>query len=112
MRCMRASLLLLGCSPFRLLTILTILPLLPAQATPAATTPPPADLRERIETFRADLADLEERFDVPQSEERRTRLTARLQQEQRELEALDFDSLPRDARVDWLLLDNHVREQL
>lgn len=69
----------------------------------------PPDLRERIETLRADLADLGRRYDVPMSPERRARLLQRWQQERRELDALDFEGLGHDARIDWLLLDNHVR---
>lgn len=67
------------------------------------------DLRERIELLRADLADLGRRYDVPMSTERRARLLARWQQERRELDGLDWNELGRDARVDWLLLDNQVR---
>ena len=78
-----------------------VVPLLPGQAGP--------DLRERIETLRADLGDLGRRYDVPMSGERRGRLLARWQQERRELDALDFTALGQDARIDWLLLDNHVR---
>ena len=87
-----------------LAVLLTALPSLSAQAAP--------DLRARIELFSADLADLQRRYDVPMSGERRARLRARFEQEQRELAALDFDKLPRDARVDWSLLDNHVRREL
>ncbi|MCA8963524.1 MAG: DUF885 family protein [Planctomycetes bacterium] len=70
------------------------------------------DLRERIELFSADLADLNRRYDVPLSGERVDHLRARLQQEQRQLAALDFDALAHDARIDWLLLDQHVRTLL
>ncbi|HEX5052162.1 MAG TPA: DUF885 family protein [Planctomycetota bacterium] len=81
-----------------------------------ALTPLPAqqapDLRERIELFSADVGDLERRYDVPMSGERRRRLRERFEREQHELAEIDFDTLPRDARVDWLLLDNHVRREL
>jgi uncharacterized protein (DUF885 family) len=69
----------------------------------------PPDLRERIEMLRADLLDLGRRYDVPMSGERRARMTERWQQEVDELAKMDFDALPRDARIDWLLLDNHSR---
>jgi uncharacterized protein (DUF885 family) len=71
-----------------------------------------ADMRERIENFSADMRDLGRRYDVPMSAERRARLTARLDDEAKQLAALDFEALSHDARVDWLLLDNHVRREL
>ncbi len=83
------------------LALAAVLPPCRAQAT--------ADLRQRIELLRADLADLGRRYDVPMSAERRTRLLQRWLQERRELESLDFEGLGRDARIDWLLLDQHVR---
>ena len=84
---------------------LTVLAL--AAASSVAQAPP--DLRDRIEALGADLRDLARRYDVPMSTERRARLLARWQQERRALDAIDFDALPHDARVDWVLLDNHVR---
>jgi len=87
-----------------ILLLLSIAGAVPSQAS--------TDLRERIELFSADLADLQRRYDVPMSGERRARLRARFEQEGRELAALDFEKLPRDARIDWLLLDNHVRREL
>lgn len=72
----------------------------------------PADPRTRIELLGADLRDLARRYDVPMSSERATRLRARFEHEQRELGALEFDRLDRDARVDLLLLENHVAREL
>jgi uncharacterized protein (DUF885 family) len=71
-----------------------------------------ADLRPRIEHFTADLRDLARRHDTPLSAERHARVRARLQQEREQLAALDFEALGRDARIDWLLLDNHVAREL
>src|SRR5262245_12400035 len=70
------------------------------------------DMRARIETFSADMRDLGRRYDVPRSAERRSRLTTRLGDEAKQLEAMDFGALSHDARIDWLLLDNHVRHEL
>lgn len=72
----------------------------------------PADLRDRITGLTADLQDLGRRYDAPMSAERVTRLRTRLQQEAANLAALPFDDLPHDARIEWLLLDNHVRREL
>ena len=71
-----------------------------------------SELRTRVETFSADLADLRRRYDTPMSIERRDRLQRRYTRELKELEALDFDGLGRDGRIDWLLLENHVRREL
>ena len=85
------------------LSVLLAAPLLFAQGV---------DMRARIETFSADMRDLGRRYDVPMSAERRSRLTTRLGDEAKQLAAIDFDSLSHDARIDWLLLDNHVRREL
>ena len=70
-----------------------------------------ADLRARIEAFSADMRDLGRRYDVPMSAERRARLASRLADEAKQLEAMSFEALSHDARIDWLLLDNHVRRE-
>jgi len=84
-------------------SLLVATALLPAQS---------GDLRARIELLQADLRDLGRRYDVPMSPERRARMFARWQQERREIDALDFATLGHDARIEWLLLDNHVRRSL
>lgn len=83
-----------------------------ATRSSATQSPPTPDLRLRIEHFSADMADLRRRHDVPMSGERRDRLQARLRQEAEELGSIDFAALPREPRIDWLLLDNHVRREL
>ncbi len=80
---------------------------LAACAVPGAAQSGP-DLRPRIEALGADLADLGRRYDAPMSGERRDRMLQRWRQERRELDDLDFDALPHDARIDWHLLDRHV----
>ncbi|MCB9879783.1 MAG: DUF885 family protein [Planctomycetes bacterium] len=72
----------------------------------------PSELRERIETFSADLGDLRRRYDTPMSGERAERFERRYREELAALQQLDFDALGRDGRVDWLLLDNHVKSLL
>lgn len=69
-------------------------------------------LGTRVSLLSADLADLNRRYDVPLSLEGTDRPRERLLQEQRELQAMDFESLAHDARIDWLLLDQHVRGEL
>ena len=56
---------------------------LAALATAGSTTAQtPPDPRTRIEALTADLRDLARRYDAPMSNERRTRLRQRLEQEQ------------------------------
>lgn len=71
-----------------------------------------SELRQRIETFSADLADLNRRYDTPMSAERRDRLRRRFQDELRALDALEFEPLGREGRVDWILFENHLRREL
>lgn len=89
-----------------------LLPTLLGPLSPPLVAQAPSELRARIEHFDADLRDLARRYDTPMSEQRHARLRARLEQEQRELQALDFDALSRDDRIDWILLDNHVAREL
>ncbi|MFY9344958.1 MAG: DUF885 family protein [Planctomycetota bacterium] len=92
-------------------TALAALAAVPALSVLASAQAGP-DLRDRITWLAADLHDLGRRYDAPMSEERRTRLRARLQDEAAAVAALDFAALPHDARIDWLLLDNHLRREL
>jgi len=71
-----------------------------------------SELRGRIETFSADLADLNRRYDTPMSAERRDRLRRRFQDELRALDALEFERLDREGRIDWILFENHLRREL
>lgn len=84
-------------------------PVLPAQQ-PAPERA--SELRDRIETFSADLRDLDRRYDTPMSEERHDRLRRRFTDELRALEAIDFDALGRAGRIDWILFENHLRREL
>ncbi|MBL8751741.1 MAG: DUF885 family protein [Planctomycetes bacterium] len=90
----------------RLLAVLACTTFLPAQAATLAAR----EVRPLVEALRADLRDLNRRYDVPMSGERRARLRARYDEAAHDLQALDFDGLAHDGRIDWLLLDNHVRK--
>lgn len=100
----------------RLLPFLFAAALLAQRPEPASFTPDPAlfsaskpDLRAIIERYAADLSTLQRYYQVPLSSERIAAhknfesawLTA--------LEKLNFDTLPHDAQIDWLLLRNHLR---
>jgi len=81
-------------------------------ATGSTTAQAPLDPRARIEALGADLRDLGRRYDAPMSNERRTRLRQRLEQEQDALRETKFDGLSADQRVDLLLLETHVAREL
>lgn len=66
---------------------------------------PTTGLAELAVAYQADLRDLDRRYDVPASPERRARLRRHLEQQVAALVALPTTGLSRDARVDrWLLL--------
>ncbi|MGH9361379.1 MAG: DUF885 family protein, partial [Thermoanaerobaculia bacterium] len=69
-------------------------------------------LRGVIERCAADRAALERYHGIRIAPERRERLRRFSREELRALEALDFDALDQDGRVDYLLLKNHLRSEL
>ena len=79
------------------------------QATPAG--PPPSELRGQVERFTQDRAVLL-RFHDLDSPSRRTRMEAFHREWQAELDAMDFDALGVEGRIDWVLLQNRIRHEL
>ncbi len=99
----------------------------PAQAAPAASSSPvglPAsgavretrsELRELVERYSADRRALERRYDLEWSPARRARLLELCAQYSRELDALDFEALGGEGRIDHVLLAGkleHERREL
>ncbi|MEZ5977425.1 MAG: DUF885 family protein [Planctomycetota bacterium] len=72
----------------------------------------PADMRSVIELHRADHELLERRYAAPMSAERTERLRRFDEERLAEAEALDYDALDVDGRVDWHLLRNAIRSDL
>ncbi len=70
-----------------------------------ACTLPAQSLREAIERFTADRDSLA-RAAAPAARQRTL-----LQEHQQELAKVDFDQLDPAGRIDWLLLDNHLRAE-
>ncbi|TVR65913.1 MAG: DUF885 family protein [Gemmatimonadales bacterium] len=104
--------------------VLSLLPLLPllftlpptleAQTRNTASAPagpPPSELKERVERFTQDRAVLL-RFHDLDSADRRERMASFYRTWQSDLEALDFDALTVEARIDWVLLQNRLRYEL
>jgi Bacterial protein of unknown function (DUF885) len=82
-------------------------------------TPPHAEpddstsaLRPLIERYAADRVSLSRMYDAPLSEVRRARSTAFYKDWIGKLQKVDFDHLDQEGKVDYLLFDNHLRDQL
>jgi uncharacterized protein (DUF885 family) len=68
-------------------------------------------MRERIERYEADHGALARGFPYEGSPARDARLAAHDEAELQELEALDFEALDPEARIDWILLANHLQRE-
>lgn len=69
-------------------------------------------LRDEVVAYREDLALLGRRFDVPMSARHRESTEAWLRSRLAAWDAVPFEGLDRDARVDWHCLRDHARRQL
>ncbi|MFN5600180.1 MAG: DUF885 family protein [Gemmatimonas sp.] len=89
-------------------------------ADPKASVPPlsqfmgttTSELADVITRFAADQAALQRRYDAPDSKAQRTRMRAFFSTWRDRLRDLDFGALSQDGKVDYVLLDNHLRYQL
>jgi uncharacterized protein (DUF885 family) len=80
----------------------------PQQAPPAAEH---SGMRERIERYEADRGALARGFPFEGSPARDARLAAFDETARAELQALDFGALDPEARIDWILLSNHLERE-
>jgi len=71
-----------------------------------------SELSEVITRFAADQQSLQRRYDAPDSKRQRARMRAFYASWREQLAALDFGKLSQEGKVDYVLLDNHVRYQL
>ncbi|MEZ5966954.1 MAG: DUF885 family protein [Planctomycetota bacterium] len=78
----------------------------------SVTAPAARDLHALVEEWRADRACLERRYDVPMSEARRQRLHELHTDWRGRLRGLDFAALDRPAQIDWILLDNKMKQEI
>lgn len=88
---------------------LSLLPQLLLSALALAQAP--ADLGDEVRRYAADLALVARRHDSPMSAAAREHRGAVLQDQLDALAAMDFEALPRDARIDWILLHGHARHE-
>src|SRR6266446_3522231 len=72
---------------------------------------PDADLREVVENFTADHHDLMHEYGVADSPVRAARFEQLYRQWQEKLKEIHFDDLAQPARIDYILLANHVDRQ-
>ena len=95
----------------------------PRSATPSAVSTyvpdlPPlmnsttSELREVVERYSTDRAALLRRYGVEYSPTRRAQLREFNAAWQTRLQAVDFDKLSADARIDYVLLMNRLRQEL
>jgi uncharacterized protein (DUF885 family) len=75
-------------------------------------TAPASRLAPVVERYTSDRQALSRRWDTPLSAEARTRMREFLTKWQTNLEAIDFDGLEREGRVDYILLDHRIRYEL
>lgn len=76
-----------------------------------AAATPEADLREVVENFAADHRDLMHEYGVTDSPVRKSRFEQLYRQWQAKLTEIRFDDLAQPARIDYILLANHINRQ-
>lgn len=69
-------------------------------------------LQRVVERFSDDRRALFRRYDAPHSQERHERLRAFYEEWREKLQAIDFEALDVEGRIDYVLLDNEVTYQL
>ncbi|MBX3133597.1 MAG: DUF885 family protein [Gemmatimonadaceae bacterium] len=97
------------------LTATLLLPFaLGAQAQRLAPPAPSAqsELRDTVALFISDRGALLRRWTVPYSPARAARLTAFYTEWRTRLTRMDFDRLSQEGKIDYLLLDNRLRQEL
>ena len=118
-RCCRAALLLLATSVAA--TVRAQQPAPPARATDALLSVPAlaaltathgSELADVVQRFAADQQSLGRRYDANDSPGQRARMRGFYGAWRTRLRALDFDKLSQEGRIDYVLLDNHLRYQL
>ncbi len=92
-----------------------IFPADPKASVPALTsfmTSTSGEMADIISRYSADAGALQRRYDTPDSPSRRNRLRAFYTTWRQRLTELDFGKLSQEGKVDYVLLDNHLRYQL
>ncbi|MBC7842945.1 MAG: DUF885 domain-containing protein [Gemmatimonadaceae bacterium] len=87
-------------------------PLLSVPALATLTATRGSELSDVVQRFAADQQSLGRRYDAYDSPEQRARMRGFHGAWRTRLRALDFDKLSQEGRIDYVLLDNHLRYQL
>ncbi|MFQ5749393.1 MAG: DUF885 family protein [Planctomycetota bacterium] len=74
-------------------------------------TPATTDMAAEVRLFQADHEALSRFYDIRLSSERSLRMKAFLADRAAKLEKIDFDSLDREGKVDFVLLRSHIRHE-
>ena len=96
---------------FRNLSLAVSVFLLTWRALPVRAADKEADLREVVENYSADRDDVLREYGVPDSPARKTRLEQFYRGWDERLAAIPFDDLGQAARIDYLLLANHIKRE-
>ncbi|HEY0930334.1 MAG TPA: DUF885 family protein [Gemmatimonas sp.] len=92
-----------------------VFPADPKASVPALTSfmsSTSGEMADIISRFSADAGALQRRYDTPDSPSRRNRLRVFYTTWRQRLTELDFGKLSQEGKVDYVLLDNHLRYQL
>ena len=81
-------------------------------AAPGAPALAPAEMPALVKDFAADERSVRSFFAIDVSDSRLERLDELAKQWRGRLDAVDFDALDQDGRIDWLLLGNHLASGL
>jgi uncharacterized protein (DUF885 family) len=81
-------------------------------ATASTGDPSLSRTRDLVETYSTDLAGLRRYHNIDVSPARAERLRRFYEDQLRRLEALDFNALDQDGRIDWVLFRNQLRFEL
>lgn len=96
------------------LSAITLLILFSGGITAIAQTDPnqPTEVYPFIVNFRADEGSLERYYFIPNSEERRERMTAFYKEQLTKLEQLPFEKMSEGGKVDYILMKRELNEEL
>jgi uncharacterized protein (DUF885 family) len=73
---------------------------------------PKEDMRERIERVTADLKDIENFYNIQISQTRSEKIQQYCEAELKELQAIQFNHLDQGEKIDYLLLQNHLKRRV
>ncbi|KAF4632224.1 hypothetical protein G7Y89_g5902 [Cudoniella acicularis] len=70
------------------------------------------DIRQRIERVSADISDIDQFYNIASSPTRHSRFHSYYTSELSSLKNVPFNSLNQEGKIDYLLLQNHLKKDL